>query len=254
MKRFLILVILGFLGSSSVLAQKMSVMSYNIHIGQNSANHDQLMEIAQYIKDSKVDIIGLQEVDSVCNRSGKVDQMKFLAEQTGMYYTYARHFAFDGGSYGLGILSRYPLMDIKDLRISLSSTGKPETRSFLTVDFIKGKTKFTFATVHMDYRDSKSRQVQAKEIVKIFSESQNPIILTGDFNAKPGTEEIETLESIFTDVTELSGPTFPATKPKSKIDFILVSIGRIAAIKKQDTDNVVFSDHLPVLSVFKVRK
>lgn len=180
--------------------------------------------------------------------------MKFLAEQTGMYYTYARHFAFDGGSYGLGVLSRYPLMDIKDLRISLSSTGKPETRSLLTANFIKGRSKFTFATVHMDYRDSKSRQVQAEEIVKIFSESKNPIILTGDFNAKPGTRELETLESIFTDVTELSGPTYPATKPKSKIDFILVKMGLIAAIKKQDTDNVVYSDHLPVLSVFKVRK
>ncbi|HEY1061288.1 MAG TPA: endonuclease/exonuclease/phosphatase family protein [Daejeonella sp.] len=254
MKRFLILAILGFLGSSTVLAQKMSVMSYNIHIGQNSANHDQLMEIARYIKNSKVDIIGLQEVDSVCNRSGKVDQMKFLAEQTGMYYAYARHFAFDGGSYGLGVLSRYPLIDIKDLRISLSSSGKPETRSLLTVEFIKGRTKFTFATVHMDYRDSRSRQVQSEEIVKIFSESKNPIILTGDFNAKPGTKELETLESFFTDVTKLSGPTYPAIKPKNKIDFILVKKGLIAMIKKQDTGDVVYSDHLPVVAVFKVMK
>ncbi|MDO8992179.1 hypothetical protein [Daejeonella sp.] len=62
MKRFLILAIFGFLGSSSVLAQKMNVMSYNIHIGQNSANHDQLMGIAQYIQDSKIDIIGLQDL------------------------------------------------------------------------------------------------------------------------------------------------------------------------------------------------
>ncbi|MDO8992178.1 MAG: endonuclease/exonuclease/phosphatase family protein [Daejeonella sp.] len=148
--------------------------------------------------------------------------MKFLAEQTGMYYAYARHFAFDGGSYGLGVLSHYPLMDIKDLRINLSSTGKPETRSLLTVDFIKGRTKFTFATVHMDYRDSKSRQVQAEEIVKIFSESKNPIILTGDFNAKPGTKELKTLEIIFTGATELSGPNTLQQNQKTRlISFLL---------------------------------
>ncbi|MCF8452619.1 MAG: endonuclease/exonuclease/phosphatase family protein, partial [Pedobacter sp.] len=245
MKRFLILAILGFLGSSTVLAQKMSVMSYNIHIGQNSANHDQLMEIARYIKNSKVDIIGLQEVDSVCIRSGKVDQMKFLAEQTGMYYAYARHFAFDGGSYGLGVLSRYPLIDIKDLRISLSSTGKPDTRSLLKADFKKGKTRYTFATVHMDYRDSRSRQVQSEEIVKKFSGYENPVILTGDFNARLGTKEIIILEGAFTDVSKLSGPTYPAVKPLNKIDYIMVTKGKEEKIIIQKSDPVDFSDHIP---------
>ena len=254
MRKYLILVILCFCCTSTIIAQTISVMSYNIHIGQNSADQDQLEAIARYIKDSKADIIGLQEVDSNCNRSGKVDQMKFLAEQTGMYYAFARHFAFDGGAYGLGVLSRYPLTDIKDLRVSLSSTGKPENRSLLTADFVKGQTKFTFATVHMDYRDSKSRQIQAGELVNKFSLVNNPVILTGDFNANPGTKELKTLEHIFTDVSELSGPTYPAIKPKNKIDFILVKKDLIAKIKKQDSGKVVYSDHLPVLSVFKVRK
>jgi endonuclease/exonuclease/phosphatase family metal-dependent hydrolase len=78
--------------------QNLKVISYNIHIGQNSNNVDQLESLAKFIKSAKADLIGLQEVDSVCNRSGNVDQMKFLAEKTGMYYAYARHFAFDGGS------------------------------------------------------------------------------------------------------------------------------------------------------------
>lgn len=254
MKRHLIFVFLLIYGLSDLKAQTISVMSYNIHIGQNSADQDKLTEIARYIKASKAEIIGLQEVDSVCNRSGKTDQMKFLAEQTGMYYTYARHFAFDGGSYGLGILSRYPLLDVQDLRVSLSSTGKPDTRSLLKADFKKGKTRYTFATVHMDYRDSGSRQVQSEEIVKKFSGYENPVILTGDFNARPGTKEIIILEGAFADVSKLSGPTYPAVKPLNKIDYIMVTKGKEGKIIMQKSDPVDFSDHIPVLSVFKVQR
>ena len=235
-----------------IKAQKLSVMSYNIHIGQNSENQDKLSEIARYIKESKAEVIGLQEVDSVCNRSGKIDQMKFLAEQTGMYFTYSRHFAFDGGSYGLGILSRYPLLDIEDLRVGLSSTGKPETRSLLKADFIKGKTRFTFLTVHMDYRDSKSRQIQSEEILKKISGISNPVILTGDFNAKPGTKEISILEGVFKDISKSSGPTYPAIKALNKIDYIMLKSDGREIVLVQKSDPVDFSDHLPVLSVFKV--
>lgn len=252
MKIYLISIFLLIYSCLDVCAQKLSVLSYNIHIGQNSEDQDKLSEIARYIIDSKAEIIGLQEVDSVCNRSGKIDQMKFLAEQTGMYFTYARHFAFDGGSYGLGILSRYPLLYVEDLRVGLSSTGKPETRSLLKADFIKGKTRFTFVTVHMDYRDSKSRQIQSEEILKKLSEISNPVILTGDFNAKPGTREIAILEGMFKDVSKSSGPTYPAIKALNKIDYIMLKSNRRDKVLTQKSDSVDFSDHLPVLSVFKV--
>jgi endonuclease/exonuclease/phosphatase family metal-dependent hydrolase len=72
-------------------SQTLKVMSYNIHVGQDASNSDQLKNMADLIRSSKADLIGLQEVDSVCNRSGNIDQIKFLAEQTGMFYAYARH-------------------------------------------------------------------------------------------------------------------------------------------------------------------
>src|SRR5690606_6574081 len=128
-------------------AQRLKVMSYNIHIGQNAANEDRLREIGHLIKKSGADLVGLQEVDSVCNRSGNVDQMKVLSEITGMYYGYVRHFAFDGGSYGLGVLSKYPIEVHNGQRISISSQAQPETRALLhaTIRF-KGKL-VTFVNV-----------------------------------------------------------------------------------------------------------
>jgi len=251
MKRIIAVFLIFSSGISQSNSQTLKVMSYNIHVGQNSKNEDKLKEIAEFIKASKADIIGLQEVDSVCNRSGKIDQMKFLAEQTGMYYAYARHFAFDGGSYGLGILSRYPLHTIKNNRISVTIAGKPETRALLSASFFQRKKEISFATVHMDYRDQRSRLKQSEEIVKMFSGNRNPVILTGDFNAKPGTKELLALEVFFTDVSYLSGPTYPAVKPLNRIDFIMLSKAHLNKVKKQETLAVEYSDHLPVVSSFK---
>jgi endonuclease/exonuclease/phosphatase family metal-dependent hydrolase len=240
---------------SNLNGQTLKIMTYNIHVGQDAANKDQLKNMADFIKSSKADIVGLQEVDSVCNRSGKVDQMKFLAENTGMHYAYARHFAFDGGSYGIGILSKYPLSDIKDHRIILTSTGKSDadTRALLTASIVAGNTKIMFGTVHMDYRDSNSRLAQSAELVKLFDNKQLPVILTGDFNAEPGTKEIVNLQSVFTDTGKDQDYSYSAIKPKKKIDFVMVSSSHLVKSKKSIVFPVLLSDHLPVLSIIKLR-
>lgn len=255
MKNYLVFLSLLFIFSAAG-AQTLKVMSYNIHVGQDVTNKDQLQQMADFIKSSKADLVGLQEVDSVCNRSGKVDQAKFLAEKTGMHYAYASHFPFDGGSYGIAILSKYPLSDVKDHRIILTSDGKSEaaTRALLTVSVLPGKKKLTFATVHMDYRDSNSRFAQSENLVKLFSGRNEPIILTGDFNANPGTKEVVNLQNIFTDTGSDSALSYPAINPSKKIDYIMVSKANLASVIKQEVFPVPYSDHLPVMSTLKIKR
>lgn len=254
MKSYIISIIFLVTGAGA-FAQNLKVMSYNIHVGQDAANKDQLKNIANFIKSSKADIVGLQEVDSVCNRSGKVDQMRFLADATGMYFAYARHFAFDGGSYGIGILSKFPLNDVKDHRIILTSDGKSAaaTRALLTAKLFHGRKEILFATVHMDYRDSNSRFAQSQEIVKLLGSMQSTVILTGDFNAEPGTKEIRNLETILTDTGKDTDFSYSAIKPVKKIDFVMVSKVHLASAKKSEVYPVLFSDHLPVMSTVKIR-
>jgi endonuclease/exonuclease/phosphatase family metal-dependent hydrolase len=254
--RFYILLLLFFIGWEVSTAQALKIMSYNIHVGQDAANNDQLKNMAAFIKLSKADIVGLQEVDSVCNRSGKVDQMKYLAEETGMYYAYARHFAFDGGSYGVGILSKFPLTNIRDHRIILTSNGKSDaaTRALLTANIFSGDKEIMFVTVHMDYRDSNSRLAQSQELVKLLGGTKLPVILTGDFNAEPGTKEIVHLQTILTDTGKDSDLSYPAVKPIKKIDFVMVTKAHLAKVKKLQVHQVLFSDHLPVMTTVSLRR
>lgn len=256
MKSFIIILIILLMGLDGIHAQTLKVMSYNIHIGQDAANKDQLKNMARFIKSSEADIVGLQEVDSVCNRSGKVDQMKYLAEHTGMYYAYARHFAFDGGSYGIGILSKFPLTNILDHRIILTSDGKSDaaTRALLTANIFSGGKKILFATVHMDYRDSNSRFAQSQELVKLLGSIKLPVILTGDFNAEPGTREMVHLQTILTDTGKDTDLTYSAIKPIKKIDFVMVSKAHLIKAKKLEVFPVLFSDHLPIMSTLRIAK
>src|SRR5690606_40764005 len=88
-----------FLSFSAACAQKLHIMTYNIHHGADRNEVNTLDSIGYFIKSQNPDIVGLQEVDSVCTRSERIDQMKRLAEITGMHYAFVRHFPYQGGAY-----------------------------------------------------------------------------------------------------------------------------------------------------------
>lgn len=226
----------------------LKVMTYNIHHGANKEEIQTVKEIGLFIKQSGVDLVGLQEVDSLCGRSGKQDQMKRLAEITGMHYTFKRHFAYDGGAYGLGILSRYPLEDIRGDRITSTSTdGSRKTLVLLSAQVnVPGGDKLRMASVHLAL-DQKTRMIQAKEILN-YLPGDSPVILTGDMNAQPDNPVIDLLESRFTKTDVSLESTFPANTPDRKIDFIMVSKADIKNVTKTEVPTVQHSDHLPLIS------
>ena len=71
----------------NVKAQQVRIMSYNIHHGADRAENNTLDSMGYFIKETKPDLVGLQEVDSVCDRSDRQDQMKRLAEITGREFS-----------------------------------------------------------------------------------------------------------------------------------------------------------------------
>ncbi|HYH57343.1 MAG TPA: endonuclease/exonuclease/phosphatase family protein, partial [Anseongella sp.] len=187
----------SFPGSHCLNAQTLDVMSYNIHHGANKEEVLTLEEMGRFIRESGADLVGLQEVDSICGRSGNADQMKVLAALTGMHYAFVRHFSYDGGAYGLGILSRYPVSDVRNDRItSLPKDGEKRSLALLSVKVSLPRGKAVrFATVHYAL-DQPTRLIQAAETLSYLKEDI-PVILTGDLNAEPGTREIVRLQAFF---------------------------------------------------------
>ena len=82
------------------------VMTYNIRHG---AGLDEVVDLdrqAKIIRDAQPDVVGLQEVDSIVPRSGRVDETAYLANALGMYGSYGPAIPLSGGKYGVAILSK----------------------------------------------------------------------------------------------------------------------------------------------------
>jgi endonuclease/exonuclease/phosphatase family metal-dependent hydrolase len=237
---------LVLLSMQSTHAQSLKVISYNIHHGTDKEEVNTLAEMGAYIKQSQADLVGLQEVDSMCNRSGKVDQMKVLAEITGMHYAFLRHFAYDGGAYGLGILSKYPISTQQNDKISSIKNGEKRSLALLTARIsLPNDQSIDFSTVHYAL-DQSTRMIQAKETLA-FLKGKVPVILTGDFNAEPGTAEINLLSSQFKMADTNLDNTFPTLEPIKKIDFIWTSKDHLEKVSSTHIPTTIhWSDHLPL--------
>ena len=127
----------------------------------------------------QLDIVGLQEVDQFVNRSGKQDTLKILSEASGLeYYAFFKAINHDGGEYGLGILSRYPIVSSKTTKL-YSGSEEQRVLGQAVID-VCGK-HINFFVTHMSYESQTLWDKQFEEIAPILEESGD-YILTGDFN------------------------------------------------------------------------
>jgi uncharacterized protein YbbC (DUF1343 family)/endonuclease/exonuclease/phosphatase family metal-dependent hydrolase len=230
-----------------------TILSYNIHHGADKAETNTLDSMAAYIKLSGADIVCLQEVDSVCKRSGSVDQTAVLAKAAGMKGVFARHFPWEEGAYGISILSKYEIINTSVYRLPIDSSAQHKTVAFLMADIrISNNQIITVAVVHMDYRSQTSRVRQAGEMLQLLSKNHYPVILAGDMNGSPTAPEIGVLTKYLREEATSPLYTFPAEAPNRKIDYILLGNG-IRSVEYK-TDAVLYSDHLPLLRRFVLAK
>lgn len=225
------------------------VMSYNIHHGLNRDDRDSLAAMANLIVVSGAEVVVLQEVDSVCTSTGNVDQMLKLKQLTGFgYYAFARHFGgYFGGSYGVGILSKYPLSNVVNNRLPYVSGGTTSTRAMISaiVSHPSGR-KVLVASGHLSSDDLNA---QATEAINIFRGYGNmPIFFGGDMNSLMGSAPINTIETMFENTDPTGQYTFPVGVPTKKIDYIFVSKAHRDQIPYYHVFPYKYSDHFAIIT------
>src|SRR5213078_999523 len=90
--------------------QTLRVMTYNIHVGIGMDKKLDLARVAGVIKAQHPDLVGLQEVDRGVMRTQRLDEIVELAKLTRMDYAFAFNLNYQGGQYGVAILSRFTIM------------------------------------------------------------------------------------------------------------------------------------------------
>ena len=195
------------------------------------------------------DVVALQEVDRQCLFSGWVDQVARIAEAGGYpHVLHGPHWRVPGVfEQGTALLSRLPLHE-------------PEARSFdsdRAVD--KGYVAATIhwqglridvVSVHLDPFSAPRRLRQVERLaLALARRASRPRVVMGDLNSREGTPD-RTVERL----CEAAGlqahadglPTYPASAPRERLDWILAS-PELRFTRHARVEDVL-SDHFPVVA------
>lgn len=246
-----------------------NVISYNIHHCNPPAKRGviEIDSIASVIVRSGADIAFLQEVDKNVTRSGVEDQAALLATKSGLhYYHFYKAIDFMGGEYGVAILSRYPLKDLKNT--PLDSPQKSEERVLGTaVVEIGDNISILLANTHLDLKPI-NRTRQITQIDSIIKDSPFGVILAGDFNATPESDQIQYLIKNYIIPTSRLEYTFPNETPDRTIDYIFIknpgkdnhptaptqttTKPHLEFVTYKVLHNINASDHLPIIAQIRI--
>lgn len=223
------------------------IMSYNIRNAKGLDGKTDYLRIADVINRIAPDVVAVQELDSVTNRSGQTDVLRELSERTLMHRTFSPAISFDGGKYGIGILSKEKPLSVTYIPLP----GREEARTLLIAEF----GNYVFCSTHFSLTEEdqiKTVPILEKELGSI----RKPVFLAGDLNAKPESALITRLAESFILINNPKNHTFPADKPDVCIDYI-------ASYKTPDTAYTVLSqyvvnepiasDHRPVVAEIRFK-
>jgi len=237
--------------SSFARGAEFRVAAYNIKHGQGMDKKIDLKRTAEVIAGMKADVVTLQEVDKNCARSGKRDIAAELAAILKMDYRFGASFPYDGGEYGLAVLSRLPILGMKQHK--LPGGSEPRTAFEVQVKIEGVKEPVSVVSIHNDWVSNEVKVGQVKALLNGLAEVKHPVVLAGDFNALPGEDSMKILaEKGWTILDKKGVKTCPADEPTKEIDYI-VTLGLPWKIKEHKVvEEKVASDHRPIYAVWEI--
>lgn len=218
------------------------IMSYNIRNGKGLDDVTDYQRTADVINKVRPNVVALQEVDSVTGRSGQTDVLRILGEKTLMYPTYAPAIDYDGGKYGIGMLSKEKPLATRYLALP----GREEERALLIVEF----ENYIYCCTHLSLT-GEDRLASLDIIRKEAAKANKPLFIAGDLNAHPDSEVIKGMQNDFVILSNIKQPTFPADKPTETIDYIAAYAKDTTAFTRLSSwvvDEPVASDHRPIVT------
>ncbi len=225
------------------------LMSYNIHRAEGMDEKIDIKRIGTIILEVNPEVAALQEVDSVVNRSGNIDILKALAEQTGMYHTFGYSILHDGGKYGNGVLTKERPVNASKIYLP----GEDEARTALIIEL----EEYIIVNTHLSLTNME-RLESVKIITEYIKGYDKPVFLLGDLNAEPHEDPIKWLESEkWVVLTDSLAPTFPSTEPDITIDYIIGYKGDVFNYKTINStviDNKIASDHRPIYTDVQIKR
>ncbi|MDD2247541.1 MAG: endonuclease/exonuclease/phosphatase family protein [Proteiniphilum sp.] len=228
--------------------ETVKILSYNVRNARGMDEVTDYNRVASVIKRIDADCAAIQELDSATQRSGGFIVLDELAKRTGMFATYNKSIDYQGGGYGIGILTKE-----KPLRKeAVLLPGSEEQRSLLLVEM----PDYVICCTHwsLNQPDRMASVDVINEVIKNYT--SKPIFLAGDLNAVPGSEEIQELSKAWSFLNDTLQPTIPASNPEKCIDYVMVKNNPKFVFNVLETkveNETMASDHLPIWVTVSVK-
>ena len=180
--------------------------------------------------------------------------MAFLAEGSGRAPGFGSFMPFQGGRYGMGMLSSLPVREYRSLRLPDGN----EPRVALILETTVLDEPLVAADVHFNWiPDDTARFAQAKALLDHLDTIDAAAIVVGDFNDVPESRTLKLyFDAGFTQVDRLE-PSFSSDRPRIDIDHVLIRSGdrlEIESLGGEVVDGLKLSDHRPVAAKVRVRR
>lgn len=240
MKKTTFLLCMLAMALSAFSQDYLKLMSYNVRNTKGMDGIRNLQRVANVIINEAPDVVAVQELDSMTTRSNQQYVLGELTERTQMHATYAPAISFQGGKYGIGILSKETPLNIRTYPLP----GREEARMLLVAEF----ENYFFACTHLSLTEE-DRLASLDIIKSSVVKSNKPYFLAGDLNDQPDSKFIQALQQDFQVLTHIKKPTFPAPEPTETIDYIAAwkhGSNEFANLSAQVLEEPVASDHRPL--------
>ena len=232
------------------------VMTYNIHVGVGMDKRLDLQRIADVLNAQHPDLVGLQEVDRGVKRTEGKDEIAELGKLTAMNCAFAHNLDYQGGQYGVAILSRFPIKEIDHRKYE--NRREAERRGMLRVEVELSGRIVNFVTTHLDYQFAEGRVFETEQLLKFLESVKGPLIVVGDFDDEPSGDAYKLMLTGFQDAwvsakAKETGLSYPADKPTKRIDYLFTRQSDRIRAQQAWVVNTLASDHLPVVTDLEIR-
>lgn len=255
-------VVVPLASSESRAKDSLTLVSVNLAHGRKSSlnqwlvstgkTHNNLGDIAAFLRRNDADVVALQEADSPSPWSGKFHHVDYLAQQARFpFYVYTEHARLWMGNYGTAVLSKWPVASA--LGLTFASTPPTASKGFTLaqIQWPLGERKpalIDVVSVHLDFSRESVRIQQLDELVAVLRGRENPLIIMGDFNSEWLAERylVDSIaDKSALHVYQVSSEDLSTYKDK-RLDWILVSKDLEFVSYRVATD--VLSDHRAVVA------
>ncbi|MGI9517697.1 MAG: endonuclease/exonuclease/phosphatase family protein, partial [Pirellulaceae bacterium] len=241
-------------------AEEIRLLTYNVHACMGMDGQLSAERIARVISQSGANIICLQELDVNRRRSGQQDQAHMIAQHLEMDFHFHPAWHVEEERFGNAILTRFPMRVVQAEGLHHYKADRSR-RSALWVEIdVDEHRTLQVINAHTSMYP-KEQLVQARQLWDEWVQPASllgPVVLCGDFNARPTSAPYKLLAEKMLDIETFNdrpsaSRTLFSPLPISRVDHIFVTSDLHAENSRVINSRLaqIASDHLPLIADFK---